>query len=79
MHPFPVCMDKHKKQWAPQRLRTARVIADRIGVTAETIRVWVRRGIIPTYRAGQKTLRFDLEEVLSALRSNRSAEEDQDV
>jgi predicted site-specific integrase-resolvase len=47
-------------------------LADRLGVSVPTVRVWVRRGIIPVMR-GDRILLFDLGEVLAALRANGEA------
>jgi len=49
------------------RLITTSELAERLGVTSDTIRKWTREGRIPCLRVGQKTLRFDLAVVLDAL------------
>ena len=56
------------------RLLTTQALAERLGVQADTIRRWARNGRIPTYRIGQKTLRFDHAEVIDVLRACRRAE-----
>lgn len=52
----------------PDRLVTADTVAARLGVQADTVRRWALHGLIPVYRVGQKTLRFDIDEVLAAIR-----------
>jgi len=47
-----------------ERLITTSELAERLGVTSETIRKWTREGRIPCLRIGRKTLRFDLAAVL---------------
>jgi len=55
-------------------LVTTRDLADFLGVTADTIRRWARAGRIPCLRVGQKTLRFDRDAVLAAIRAQGSDE-----
>jgi excisionase family DNA binding protein len=55
-------------------LVTTRELAAVLGVTTDTIRGWARSGRIPCLRVGQKTLRFDREAVLAAIRDGRAAE-----
>ncbi|MBL9030858.1 MAG: helix-turn-helix domain-containing protein [Phycisphaerae bacterium] len=55
-------------------LVTTRELAAVLGVTADTIRGWARSGRIPCLRVGQKTLRFDREAVLAAIRDGRASE-----
>lgn len=43
-------------------------LADRLGVSPSTIRVWVRERRIPCLRANRKVIRFELDAVLRALR-----------
>ena len=38
------------------------------GVTDRTVRNWIRRGTIPGYRIGARTLRIDLDELDAAFR-----------
>ncbi|MCC7364351.1 MAG: helix-turn-helix domain-containing protein [Dehalococcoidia bacterium] len=52
-------------------LITASELAAVLGVTTHTVRHWARTGRIPCLRVGQKTLRFDREAVLAALRGGR--------
>ncbi|GIK18460.1 MAG: DNA-binding protein [Leptolyngbya sp. PLA2] len=69
--------------WFPARLHgaaarhplvTTRELAAVLGVTADTIRGWVRSWRIPCLRVGQKTLRFDREAVLAAIRDGHGSE-----
>ncbi len=39
------------------RLLTAREVADRLGLTTETVLVWVRQGRLPAFRLG-RAIRF---------------------
>jgi len=50
------------------KLLKSEALAARLGVTAGTVRSWVRHGLIPYLRAGKRPLLFDLEAVLEALR-----------
>jgi excisionase family DNA binding protein len=65
-----VAGDKHMT--SSRKLVDARSIARAVGVTAETILAWQRRGLIPAYRAGHKPVRFDLDEVKKALAGRAS-------
>jgi excisionase family DNA binding protein len=47
-------------------------LADRLGVSVPTVRLWVKKEVIPFYR-GDRILMFDLEEVLTSLRANGGA------
>jgi excisionase family DNA binding protein len=50
----------------------ARALAERLDVTYETVLTWVRRGKIPHVRDGRRRLLFNLDSVLSALRTSPS-------
>jgi predicted site-specific integrase-resolvase len=50
-------------------LETSQAIGLRVGVSAETIRLWSRRGWIPSVRISAKVIRFEWDAVLSALRA----------
>jgi excisionase family DNA binding protein len=52
----------------PNPTLTSREVAERLGVTPDTVRSWYRRGYIPAMRAGQRPLLFDFEAVTEALR-----------
>lgn len=54
-------------------LITAGELAAVLGVTTHTVRHWARMGRIPCLRVGQKTLRFDRDAVLSAIRDGHAA------
>jgi excisionase family DNA binding protein len=43
-------------------------LAQRLQVKPDTIRRWVRRGLLPVMRISPKVFRFDLIEVLATLR-----------
>lgn len=58
-----------------QRFLTAQQVADTFGVKAGTVRGWVRDKRIPCIRLSQVSVRFDLAEVISALRSGGSSSE----
>jgi len=50
-----------------ERLLTAREVADRLGLSTETVLAWVRRGELPAFRLG-RAVRFresDLDEWLA--------------
>ena len=55
----------------PKRPRpvTAEVVADAIQVSPRTILEWHRQGRIPGVQPTGSTVRFDLEEVLAALKA----------
>jgi excisionase family DNA binding protein len=55
-------------------LVTTSELAVMLGVTADTIRGWARSGRIPCLRVGRKTLRFDREAVLAAIRDGHAPE-----
>ena len=45
------------------KLVTTKEIASRFSVHPETVRLWVRRGMIPCIRPTSRTIRFNLLEV----------------
>lgn len=49
-------------------LLTADELSRRLRVATETIHDWTKRGLIPCYRATRSVVRYDLDEVLAALR-----------
>jgi excisionase family DNA binding protein len=51
------------------RLLDRKEISQIIGVNHLTVYRWTRSGVIPSYRCG-KLLRYDLEEVLNALKQH---------
>lgn len=42
-------------------------LAKRLQVKAETIRIWARKGLIPSLHPTPKTLRFEMDSVLAAI------------
>lgn len=46
----------------------ADAVADHFGVSIEAVRRWARTGLIPSFRANQRIVRFRLSEVEAALR-----------
>lgn len=48
-------------------LMTAAELADRLKITAETVRAWYRAGRVPGHKYSHKVLRFRLDEVVAAL------------
>jgi len=53
-------------------LATTKTIAEHFGVHPETVRKWVRKGVIPYLRPTERTIRFDMNEVEEALASPSS-------
>ncbi|PQO40375.1 helix-turn-helix domain-containing protein [Bremerella cremea] len=51
----------------PQFL-TAKQLAQRLGVKEATVRVWQRKGLIPSLRASRRPLLFDLNDVIDAMK-----------
>ena len=58
-------------------LLTAAELADRLAVSARTIREWARSGRIPEVRASERVRRFDYEAVVAALKGI-GAQDDRD-
>lgn len=54
-------------------LLTTAEVAERLRVTPETVRSWVRRGLIPEIRISATVRRFDLDDVLVALRKREGS------
>lgn len=52
---------------APPRFLTASELADVLGVTDQTVRVWARTGQVPCRRLPSGTVRFDLDEVTESM------------
>jgi excisionase family DNA binding protein len=53
------------------RLLKTGEVAERLGVTDQTVRRWAKRGEIPTIRLGARTVRFDEGAVESLVRRGR--------
>ena len=62
-------------------LGTSRDVADSLGVSAESVRVWAAKGLIPTAaRAGERGRRlFDIDAVRKALTPEPATQEPQAV
>ena len=45
-------------------------LADRLRISARTVKVWTREGRIPVIRVGAKVLRYELQAVLAVLRKS---------
>jgi hypothetical protein len=45
----------------------ARVIAKRYSVTERAVCIWANKNVIPSFRIGGKTLRFNLADVIAKL------------
>lgn len=56
------------KQTNGKELLTAEEVGERVRVSPDTVKEWARAGRVPCYRLGRKTIRFDLAEVIAALR-----------
>lgn len=55
-------------------LLTAPEVGRRLRVSAETVRTWARNGAIPSVRINPKVIRFDMEQVIVALRAGSAGE-----
>lgn len=56
------------------KLINARTLADRLGVSVNTVNAWTRCGCIPCcLRVNRKVIRYDLDAVLKALRDKSRA------
>lgn len=64
-----------KSQEHPHRLSTTQEVARVLNVTPRTIGRWADDGRIPVAARTDRILRFDLDEVLAALRPNPSDQE----
>ena len=53
-----------------ENMTSAKKIALRLGVTPATVMRWAKEGRIPSHRLTKKTLRFQLSEVLEALKAS---------
>ena len=72
-------MDQRRLEREPTKLITTRELAERLGFRPDTIRRWAREDRIPSLRVGEKTLRFDFADVLSALRGSDASGEVSDA
>lgn len=55
-----------------KQILTAQQLAEKLQLNPETIRLWARKGLIPSLHPTPKTLRFELEPVLDALSGSAS-------
>ena len=51
-----------------KEILTVAELAGRLQVKPETVRVWARKGLIPSLHPTPKTLRFEMESVLTAIK-----------
>ena len=51
-------------------LLTVNELAARLKVRPSTVRTWMHRGVIPAIRLTPKVVRFDLDQVVEAMRDN---------
>jgi excisionase family DNA binding protein len=58
----------------PDSCLTAAELAQRLRVTSTTVLRWHRAGKIPAVKISAKVLRFDVAEVMAALRRSASSE-----
>ena len=56
-------------------LITANQLAEHLQISPRTVQEWARQGRIPTMRLSAKLVRFDLADVLAALRAQAKPEE----
>lgn len=47
---------------------TVRELSKRLQLKPETIRIWARKGLIPSLHPTPKTLRFEMDSVLAAMK-----------
>ena len=56
-------------------LLTAEQLAERLRVKPRTVKEWLRAGRIPAARLTPKVIRYDLEQVVAALKQRQEATE----
>lgn len=61
-------LEKSTMELITNELITANELATRLRVSQEMVKGWARKGKIPIYRLGHKTLRFDYVDVLASLK-----------
>ena len=54
-------------------LLTAEQLAARLSVKPRTVKAWLQAGLIPATRLTSKVIRFDLDDVVAALKSRQDA------
>lgn len=60
-------LERKDKKMMQKEIVTASELANRLRLKPETIRIWARKGLIPSLHPTPKTLRFDMESVLAAM------------
>jgi predicted site-specific integrase-resolvase len=60
-------MFKAKGQAMQKEIVTVTQLAKRLQLKPETIRIWARKGLIPSLHPTPKTLRFEMNSVLTAM------------
>ena len=58
-------------------LLTVNELAARLKVRPSTVRTWMHRGVIPAIRLTPKVVRFDLDQVVEAMRDSAMGENDE--
>lgn len=53
-------------------LVTVQEAAKLLGVKRQTLYLWVRQGLVPSYRVGKRLIKFDKDELLSCFKVERS-------
>ena len=56
-------------------LLTANQLAERLGVKPRTVKGWSQAGLIPASRLTPKVIRYDLDDVVAALKKSQAARE----
>lgn len=57
----------------PKRILTAHELADRLDLKESTIRKWGKSGLIPWIKPTPKVIRFDVGDVVAALKQRTKA------
>ncbi len=57
----------------PDELLDSKALGQRLGVAAETVLRWHRRGFLPAVRVGKKTIRFSWPEVFRVIQQRQPA------
>ena len=60
-------MFKAKGQAMQKEIVTVTQLAKRLQLKPETVRIWARKGLIPSLHPTPKTLRFEIDSVLTAM------------
>ena len=70
--PFLLIPRVHKME---NDLLTAEELAERLGVKPRTVKGWLQTGLIPATRLTRKVIRYDLEQVVDALKRRQTPTE----